>query len=130
CCSGPRLPPRRNRNATMPLAPNRSSDFLWESLPQPLCDLVRLVAVFCLGPAAQGAEQRNPAGSLLIHHVAVEKFTPVSDHADTTGAACRLDRRRPPSTNFGRADVARAGPEEDRLGSRPLSFRGASQVAG
>ena len=67
-----------------------------ECLPQPLYNFIRLVAVFCLSQAAQGAGRRNAAGSLLIHHVAVEKLAPFSDRAYRTGAARRLDRRQLP----------------------------------
>jgi len=49
--------------------------------PNPLYNFVRLVAVFCLSPATQGAERRNPVGSLFINNVAVGRIRSVSDHA-------------------------------------------------
>jgi len=93
-----------------------------ERLPQSLYSLVRLIGVCCLSPVAQGAGRRDPAGSLLLHHIAIEKFTPFSNRAQTPGTSFRFDRRRRPSTRRCPVDVGRVGSEENPVGSRDLSI--------
>ena len=101
-----------------------------ERLSKPLYGLIRPVAVFRLGPTAQGIGWRDTAGGLFVHYVTIEKLTAFSDRAQATGSAHRLNRRRKPSTRFCPPDVGWIGSEESLGGSGGLSLRSAGQVAG
>jgi hypothetical protein len=105
-----------------PTPRTRIEDSRSKSISQSLYHLIRLIAVFRFGPAAQGTERRNLARSLLIHYIAVEEFASLSDRADPIGAARRLDRRRRPSTGLCPPDMGRIGSEKNPVGGRALSI--------